>query len=222
MQDVSRVSLHRRARRGADDVASVLAELRVRSVDRRLKGVARLGELLQGRRAPRQLLDALRSPSALVRIESAEAVGRIGDPRALRALWPRLQDPTPLVRSYVAAVIGMLAHRRDLPRLKVAFAKERNSMARIGYHTAFWSLREPRAPFDVAEMLQDRDYRVRCSAANTLAMMATPANRRALASALLAAIKGEDTRAARQVMRRSVNQISSAASRWAGQREDGQ
>jgi HEAT repeat protein len=205
--------MHRRAPSGPDDVSSALAELRARSVDRRLKAVARLGELLEGHHAPSQLLDALRSPSALVRVESAEALERIGDPRALRALWPGLQDRVPLVRSYVAAVIGMLAGRKELPRLKAAFSTERNSMARIGYHTAFWSLSEPRAPFDIAEMLQDRNYRVRCSAANTLPKMATPGNRRALASALVAAIKNEDTRAAREAMGTSLSQIRKASPR---------
>ena len=206
-------SMHRRARSRPDDISSALAELRARSVDKRLNAIARLGELLQGHRAPRQLLAALRSPSALVRVETAEALGRIGDPRALRALWPGLQDPSPLVRSYVAAVIGVLAGRKDLPRLKAAFSTERNSMARIGYHIAFWSLSEPRAPFDIAEMLQDRNYRVRCSAANTLPTMATPGNRRELASALVAAIKSEGTRAARHSMQTSLSQIWKASKR---------
>lgn len=71
-----------------------------------------LGDLLQGKSSPPELIGRLQDPDELVRIEAAESLGVIGDKKALPDLWKALTDSSSLVRSYIAGAIGELGSRR--------------------------------------------------------------------------------------------------------------
>lgn len=168
-----------------------------------------LGNLLEGGRCPPRVFICLRDKSDIVRVTTAEVLGQIGDRRALRHLWSALQDRSALVRSYVAPAIGELGGKSVVARLKRALATERSSTAKVGFFTALYSLGDTSFAVDgLRGLLQSRKYQVRCATANTLASLrVSRAQHIDIAASLRAALKAEPTVAARQALRRAIEEL---------------
>src|SRR5215213_8332846 len=63
----------------------------------RMMAASGLGDLLQVKSSPPDLVRRLQDPDELVRIEAAESLGAIGDKNMLTVLWEALEDSSSLV-----------------------------------------------------------------------------------------------------------------------------
>lgn len=180
-----------------------------RDAEVRYEAIDALGNLLERRRCPPRLFVALRDKNDLVRLETAGALGQIGDRRALRHLWSALEDKSALVRSYVAAAIGQLGSASDLARLKRVMANERSPTAKVGFFDALFSLGDMSSATDgLRRLLQSRNYRVRCAAANTLVGLdVREPEKKRVAASLEAALEAERTVAGREALLRAVKEF---------------
>jgi HEAT repeat protein len=99
-----------------------------------------------------------RAPDAGVRRAAAEALGEIGDPRAVDALLGALNDPDALLRCEAVVALGRIRDARAVPRLQVALRDEDFFMLRAGavalgyvHYSRFCPLLHDRPPKDVIE-----------------------------------------------------------------------
>jgi HEAT repeat protein len=193
-----------------DDAAvSVLtAVLTDRSYEVRMAAVKSLSKLLKGNKALPEILRLLTDRDELVRIETAEALARIGDRTALPFLWTALRDKSPLVRSYVAAAIGELGRRRDITALESEIEREVSDTVKVGILGALLMRGRKSAPGKLLALLESRDYRVRCATANTLSEIdASSETQRVVLASLQKALVQEPTVAARSSIRSSIRAI---------------
>ncbi|MGH9822627.1 MAG: HEAT repeat domain-containing protein [Blastocatellia bacterium] len=185
----------------------------------RMTAVKSLSELLKGSKSPRKLRRLLRDRDELVRIETAEALARVGDQAALPSLWRAFRDPSPLVRSYVAAAIGELGRGRDIAALEREIGRERSDTARVGILGALVNRGRKNAMSELLAQLESRDYRVRCATANTLPDLATRGEtREAVLAALRKALSKESTVAARSSILSSIRLIQGTSKRRSSRR----
>lgn len=175
-----------------------------KSAEVRCAAIDGLAELRQGGVCPRVVRRALADHDALVRTTAAEAVGRIGDTRALAALWRALNDRSELVRSYAAAALGRLAGKHHVARLTALAEREVSALARIGFYDALYMLGERKATVAwTVDLLAHDDYRVRCAAANLLsAWRLTTRARRRIKAVVEQRIAREQSGAVREALER--------------------
>lgn len=171
-----------------------------------------IGDVLQGASCPLVLIQLLRDTDILVRASAAAAIGQIGDKRVVTKLWPALRDRSPLVRSYVAAAIGRLGNSRCLGRLKARLRSDRSSTARVGLLEGISSLGDEAVAVEgLLRLLKAKDYRVRCATANSLAAMGVSGERATqVREGVAQALRIEETRAARQALRRALRSLRSS------------
>ena len=106
---------YRGTRRTRQDIADLLARVPSAGPPERQKIQARL--VAHGEPAVVPLTQALRDPSADVRMTAAYALGMIQDPRALDALAAHRQDPNEAVRFEVATAMWRMSDLRGLDPL---------------------------------------------------------------------------------------------------------
>jgi HEAT repeat protein len=189
-------------------ITPLIRQLSDRSWEPRMDAAAKIGRLLEGKgRTPRALIRRLKDSNELVRVEVAEALGAIGDRRAVGALWRALHDRSPLVRSYVVPAIGELGTRKDVARIERALQDERSAIAKVGYYAALHHLGRHHVVSELIKLLQSRNYRVRCAAANTLGGLASHSHAGTIARALNTALKLEPTVAARSSLRSGLRAV---------------
>jgi len=178
----------------------------------RSAAIESVASLLEGGRCPPELLARMGDRDTLVRTVTAGALGQIGDARALPSLWAALADASPLVRSYVAAAIGQLGTPKDTARLVARAKLERSPAARIGFCDGVYRLGDrPFALGRLLRLLANRDYRVRCAAANTLASLQIGRNESLrVRKVLRLGLKQERTPAGREAMLRCIRALKAA------------
>lgn len=130
-----------------------------------------LGALLyESQSCPPELLARVDDSDELVRIMLAETLGLIGDSAVLSKLWQLLNDGSPIVRSFAATSIGELGTSDDLPQLVTKLDRETSDLAKVGFYKALYFLGKSEILSDLLSLLENqKDYRVRCAAANALA-----------------------------------------------------
>lgn len=139
----------------------------------RMVAARSIGTLLRGQASPAVLVARLKDADELVRVEVCEALATIGDRQAMPALRKALGDSSPLVRSYAAIAIGELGVDDDLPALEARLRKENCDAAKVGLYGGLYRLGKRDALVRLSGLLQSREYRVRCAAANALADVIT-------------------------------------------------
>lgn len=193
----------------AERLASFLSQLSSKSPDKRTEAAAQIGYILaKAGDSPQALIRGLQDRSELVRVQSAESLGLIGDRTALRPLWMALKDRSGLVRGYVASAIGDLGTNKDVVRLRRVLARERSPRTKVGYYAALHKLGEREAISQLIELMRSADYRVRCAVANNLGRLVSRRREAETVSrALRAAMRGEPTVAARSSFRSSLRLV---------------
>jgi HEAT repeat protein len=148
----------------------------------------------------------LEDPDVLVRVEAAESLATIGDPKALPALWRAIDDRSPLVRSYVAGAIGSFGRAGDIPKLEQLLKKERSDTVKVGIYQALYELgRKDMLLSLISLLMESNDYRVRIATANILAeVVLDKSNVAMVLDALRRALKREETVAGRSSIRSSL------------------
>ncbi len=140
------------------------------------------------------LFSALEAPDAQVRRSAAEALGRLGDPRAVRPLGKALGDEEPDVRRTAAEALGKLADPRAVEPL-VALLRDGAPDVASAAARALLKIGEPAAGA-LLEVLVDRHGNLLEAAAGVLIRIGEP-----LTAAAARALKGN--RDAAQVLVRA-------------------
>src|SRR5262245_49065742 len=187
-----------RRRNNKDGLRLLAKSLSSRHGEVRQRSAEVMGILLAGGIAPRSLIHALQSdPDELVRTEAAESLGAIGDPRARRVLRGAMTDRSPLVRAYAASAIANIRGRSDAALLRKRLAVERNPQVRASLVEALYSAGDRSALPRLLKFLSNKNYRVRCAAANAIgAAKPTKEDRASAIGALRDAANKERTAAA--------------------------
>lgn len=173
-----------------------------------MRAAEAVGDLLAGKKtSPQELIRRLKDPNELVRVEAADSLRAIGDRRALAALWRAVHDRSSLVRRYVLETIGELGSSTDIPRVERLLRGERSANARLGCYVALYQLGRRDVMPQLVALLQNRDYRIRCAAANTLGRLARRSNAAMIVKVLQLTLRQESTVAARSSLRTSIRAI---------------
>jgi HEAT repeat protein len=131
-----------------------------------LEGLERV--LARTHRCPSQVRSLLRDPNRLVRTQTAELLGVIGDRQMLPGLIILLRDRFPLVRRYAAEAIGRLRPARGRLLLEGRLTKERSANARVGlYHGLYLRGTRDSLP-KLISMLTNPNYLIRSAVAASL------------------------------------------------------
>ena len=131
------------------------------------------------------LYPLLEDSNELVRIETLESLGRIGDKKALPLILKSLDDSSPLVRSYAARFIAELGGKGYLQVLANRNLAEQDEVAKVGLAYALFLLGDSAQLAVLLDLLSSDNYRVRCASANSLsALDFTPAQLQTVLRAL--------------------------------------
>lgn len=205
------MSLRKKKQHPQSSEAIILLVSRLENSDSevRMMAASSLGDLLRGEKSPPALVRKLQDPDELVRVETAESLGAIGDKKTLPALWKALDDSSALVRSYVAGAIGELGGRKNIARLENRLQKEKSDTARVGYYQALYKLGKRDVLDQLLRLLSEsKDYRVRCAAANILGDIVEDKNSaRSIYTVLNKALRLEPTTAAKSTLRSNMRDI---------------
>jgi cellulose synthase operon protein C len=111
-----------------------------------------------------------------LRAGAADALGKIGDPSAVKTLVRSLTDPEADVRAKVAAALGQLTtpERREVVALLGRFNPEANSTVRKALVDAVAEKRDKRALIPLLGRLSDASFEVRQSAVLALGKLGDP------------------------------------------------
>lgn len=101
------------------------------------------------------------------RVKAAEALGRIGDERAVQPLLPLLNDPSPDVQWVTAQALGKLHDRRAVEPL-IRALRDSDHWVRKGAAWALGEIEDERAVPALVPLLRDRKKAVRIAAAEAL------------------------------------------------------
>src|SRR5207248_759299 len=107
-----------------------------------------------------------------------------------------------------ASAIGVLRDYSARPVLHKALLKERSARARVGFLVGLFLLGDKQQLAALMALLENKSYRVRCAAANTLARLPLSASeRRAVVEKLSERLKLETTVAARSSLGSAINRL---------------
>ena len=109
------------------------------------------------------------------------------------------------MRSYAASAIGVLGDRSARKVLQKALVKEHSARARVGLLVGLFLLGDKQQLPTLADLLENRSYRVRCAAANTLARLPLSASEnRLVVQRLRERLELETTVAARSSLENAI------------------
>ena len=113
------------------------------------------------------LITALQHRKPTVRMQAAEALGQIGDGRAVETLIAALKDEDRYVRVYAASALGNIGDPRATDAL-VAALKSKDGALRVNAAGALSQIQDPRAAEPLIRALDDGERAVVDNAARTL------------------------------------------------------
>lgn len=170
----------------------------------RYTAVECLGALHEGEAVKASwLYPLLQDPQYMVRIETLQSLGGIGDKEALPLIAERLRDDHPLVRSYAAGVIAELDGRHYFRLLLRRSEEDEDDIAQVGIAYALFRFGDLTQLSVLLKLLSSVDYRVRCASANSLTDVdLTPAQRKKALGAVSNAARNALAVADRSTMER--------------------
>jgi hypothetical protein len=136
-----------------------------------------------GDQAVEPLINELHHPNLEVRWRAAEALGKIGDPRAVEGLTKALNDQIDIVSLHAAEALGKIGDPRAVEALIEALDNPSVAVSSPSA-IALGKIGDPRAFEALAKALRDTDVRLRASAADALGMIGGPTAIEALTEAL--------------------------------------
>jgi HEAT repeat protein len=175
----------------------------------RVCAIESIGMLAVRKQVAFELVRYLRDPVELVRVVTAEAVGRIRNTNVLDELEKSLSDSSSLVRSYVADAIGGLGLEKSVKSLEKYLEKENSEEAKVGFYRALYSLGKKEYISELLNLLNSDDYHVRCAVASSIQEMTlTKKEKKMVLIKLKVALTKESTVAGRDSIERSIAEIS--------------
>lgn len=209
---VRRVALEALTRMQAPRLSPILIDaLSDRCWEVRVAAVEGLGRtLVVPQDRTRQLTKLLSDSSKLVRTEAAQALGTIGDRKALPRLRAALIDDSPLVRRYIAEAIGRLGTLKDRAILSAVLKTERSTCAKVGLWHGLYLLGARDVLPNLISLLNSANYIIR--SATALALEDTsryPSDARQTERAIHKALKSEST-PARENMQTTLSRLRKA------------
>jgi len=120
------------------------------------------------------LIETLGHEDADLREQAAEALGQIGDVRAVQPLIELLEDDDWFVREKVVEALGKLRDKRAVKPLIQALGDD-DWFVREKAVEALGEIRDPRAAGALAHALKDQDMNVRTNALGALRKIGEPA-----------------------------------------------
>jgi hypothetical protein len=128
-----------------------------------------------GKPATKPLIDALSADDPLVRRQAADALGRIGDRRAVEPLIGTLKDQDSLIRGQAVQALGRIKDPQAVPPLvAVLNGREQPSHVRMNAAEALGAIGDPRAVEPLIMALRDQHWGVRSRAAQALGRLKDP------------------------------------------------
>jgi len=128
-----------------------------------------------GKPAAKPLIGALSADDPLVRRQAADALGRIGDRRAVEPLIEALKDRDSLVRGHAVEALGRIKDPRAMaPLVAVLNDKEQPSHVRMSAAEALGAIGDPNAVEPLILALLDEHWGVRSRAAQALGRVKDP------------------------------------------------
>jgi HEAT repeat protein len=186
-------------------IKPLISQLNDHYRDVRLYATTSLGVLLEGQRCPKSLINMLKDPDEIVRIECLETLERIADKRALPAIKRTLHDRSPLVRGYAILAIARLGGNEEIYNLQKLLKKEKNAFPKACLFSAIYSLGNRDSLKDLLLFLCHGSYRIRCATANILGgLNYSRQDRIMVLKQLISAFRRESTIAAKSSLRSSI------------------
>jgi len=128
-----------------------------------------------GKPATKPLIGALSADDPLVRRQAVDALGRIGDRRAVEPLIETLKDRDSLVRGHAVEALGRIKDPQAVaPLVAVLSSKEQPSHVRMSAAEALGAIGDPRAGEPLLLALSDEHWGVRSRAAQALGRLKDP------------------------------------------------
>jgi HEAT repeat protein len=122
-----------------------------------------------GKAGVEPLIEELYNRSPLERRQAAQALGEIGDPRAVPHLIDVLQDKDPLIRRHAVEALGKIRDKRAVPALiTVLDGREEPSFIRTAAAGSLGLIEDPAAVPALIRALHATDWDVRSRAARSL------------------------------------------------------
>ncbi len=150
------------------------------------------------------LIEQLRHKDAKMRMEAAEVLGQLKDPRAVKPLIVALKDTDIAVQEKVLkALVNIKA-----VELLISLLNDKSSEVRGGAAWALGEIKDPRAVEPLITALKDSDAEVRRGAAWALADIEDPRAVEPLIAALKDKYADVADRAAESLIYRSLNNIA--------------
>ena len=116
------------------------------------------------------LYPLLQDTDPVIRVQTIESLGQIGDKESLNLIAEKLDDRDPLVRAYAAQSIAELDGKQFITAIEKAAKTETDDSAKVGFANALFSLGDEGQFFVLLGFLSSSDYRVRCASANVLSV----------------------------------------------------
>lgn len=191
------------------DVAALMPLATSRSAEARAISAALLPAAMGSVRVRRRCLTRLFSDRAeLVRIAALEGTSTMADPLLFATAARCVEDDSPLVRAYAAQTVLRLDRHRAIRLVRHRLARERSSLARVGLLGVLIDGGDRAALAPLVDLLQSRQYRVRCACASVLSQVArTPAAVTVARAALREARRNETTVAGRRSLNAALRSL---------------
>jgi HEAT repeat protein len=142
-----------------------------------------------GKPAVKSLVAGLKGRDPFVRRQSAQALGEIGDPRAVEPLIDLLSDPDALIRRHAVKALGKIEDPRAVtPIARVLSDSEEEWHVKGSAAEALGRMKDPNAIEPLARALMDLHWNVRSQSAKALGSIG---DRRAV-EPLILALKDQD------------------------------
>lgn len=128
-----------------------------------------------GKPAAKPLIGALSADDPLVRRQAVDALGRIGDRRAVEPLIGTLKDRDSLIRGHAVEALGRIKDPQAVaPLVVILSSKEQPSHVRMSAAEALGAIGDPRAVEPLTLALLDQHWGVRSRAAQALGRLKDP------------------------------------------------
>jgi len=138
------------------------------SVSVRISAVKAVGNLLEKKKFPKELLHVLDDKNELVRISAIEASSIIGDMNIVPFLEKKISDNSSLVRFYVYITLGEFHKNSSYKLLKNKIGLEKSTFAKLGIYEALFLFGDNGYLNKIISIMSSKSYRVRCAVINSL------------------------------------------------------
>jgi HEAT repeat protein len=152
-----------------------------------------------------KLLETLEDQSWQVRHAALEALGNLREKRAVDPLIKHLRDENWRIRQGAAFALGYIGDEKALPYLTERLKNDEEWRVRQAVLASFKILKDRRVLSELIQSLEDREWHIKCQAAETLGEFEDPQ----VLPHLERALQGADPRA-KMIINKAIKKIKDA------------